>query len=69
MSAEDGGSGGRGPVRSLRMAAFANVVLWALSIVALLFVVERSPSAKGLFVVLAGGTAVGTALLALVRKP
>lgn len=54
--------------RWLYRAALANAVLWALSIVALIFVVPRAPSAKGLFVILAGGTAVGTAIVALVRK-
>lgn len=69
MSEEDGGTGDQGPARTLKMAALANVALWALSIVALIFVVQRTPSAKGLFVILAGGTAVGTALLALLREP
>ena len=68
MSEEDGGTGDRGPARTLRMAALANAVLWALSIVALIFVVQRAPSAKGLFVILAGGTAVGSAIIALARK-
>jgi hypothetical protein len=54
--------------RVLSMGAIANAVLWALSIIALVFVVQRCPSARGLFVILAVG--LGTALvpLAVPRK-
>ena len=44
--------------RTLSMAALANAVLWLLSVIALIFVIQRCPSAKGLFVILAAGLAV-----------
>jgi hypothetical protein len=54
--------------RTLSMAALANAVLWALSIIALIFVMQRCPSAKGLFVILAAGLATASALVAVAGK-
>lgn len=51
----------------LRMAALANALLWVLSIIALIVVMHRSSSPKGIFVILAGGVA--TALLILLAVP
>ena len=54
--------------KTLSTAVLANAVLWVLSIIALIFVVRHCPSAKGLFVILAGGLATASALIAIVRK-
>ncbi len=58
----------RTPSRMLSMAALANAVLWALSIIALIFVIQRCSSAKGFFVILAVGLATALTLIAAVRK-
>ena len=56
------------PPWRLSIAAMANALLWVLSIVGLIFVMQRCPSAKGLFVVLVGGLAVAVGLIAIVQK-
>jgi hypothetical protein len=48
--------------------AFVNLGIWAISIVALVFVIQHAPSAKGLFPMLGGGSAVGIALLSGLGK-
>ena len=55
-------------VRNLRILAMVNSGIWAISIIALVFVMQHSPGAKGLFPILAGGTAVATALLSVLLK-
>jgi len=55
--------------RALYTLAMVNAAIWALAMVALVFVIQRAPSAKGLYVILAGGTAVSIALLSAIRKP
>jgi hypothetical protein len=40
-----------------------------LSIVALIVVMQRGSSANGLFVMLASGTTIGCAMVALARRP
>ena len=49
--------------RSMSVLAMVNAGIWAISIVALVFVIQRCPSAKGLFPILAGGSAVATLLI------
>jgi hypothetical protein len=53
---------------SLWILAMVNSGIWAISLIALVFVMRHSPSAKGLFPILAGGTAVAVALLSVLRK-
>ncbi len=55
-------------VNTLYIAALTNALLWALSIIALIFVIQRCSSAKGLFVILAGGVAAASTIIAVVRK-
>ena len=54
--------------RSLYTLAMVNTAIWAISIIALVFVIQRAPSAKGLFVILAGGTGVSISLLSVLGK-
>jgi len=54
--------------RALFMAALANEALWALSVIALIFVIRRCPSAKGLFVILAAGLVAASAITAALPK-
>ena len=55
-------------VRSLWLLAMVNSGIWALSIIALVFVMQDSPGVKGLFPVLAGGASVATVLLSALLK-
>jgi len=54
--------------RSLTVLAMVNVVIWAISIIALIFVMQRAPSAKGMFPILGGGVAVGVSLISAASK-
>ncbi len=54
--------------RSLLTLAMVNTGVWAISIIALVFLIQRSPSAKGMFPILGGGTAVAVALLSAISK-
>jgi hypothetical protein len=69
MSAGDETNNRKPVSRTLSAAAIANAVLWVLAIIALIFVIQRCPSAKGLFIILAAGLAAASALLAMLRKP
>ena len=55
-------------IRGLYTLAMVNAGIWAISIIALVFVIQRAPSAKGFFVILAGGIAVSVSLLAALGK-
>jgi hypothetical protein len=54
--------------RGLYTLAMVNTAIWAIAIIALVFLIQRAPSAKGLFVILAGGTGVSISLLAMLGK-
>ena len=53
---------------SLKILAMVNVAIWAISMIALVFVIQHSPAAKGIFPILGGGTAVGICLLSVSSK-
>jgi hypothetical protein len=48
--------------------AMVNVSIWALSIIAMVFLMQNSPDVKKLFPILGGGTAVGIALISTISK-
>lgn len=54
--------------RTLFIAVLTNAVLWMLSVIALIFVLQRCPSAKGLFVIQAAGLASASAIIVVARK-
>lgn len=54
--------------RSLYSLAWVNLAIWTIAMIALIFVVDRCPGAKGMFVILAGGTGTGISLLSLVHR-
>ena len=66
MAEETGKTADR--LRSLYALAMVNTIIWAIAIVALVFVIQRAPSAKGLFVILAGGTGVSISMLSVLGK-
>ena len=55
-------------MRSMWILALVNSGIWAISIIALVFVIQHSPGAKGLFPILVGGIAVSTTLLTMLPK-
>ena len=54
--------------KGLWILAMVNSSIWALSIIALVFVMQNSPGAKAMFPILAGGIAVASALISTVTK-
>ena len=54
--------------RTLSIVAFVNAILWVLSIIALIFIIQSSPSAKGLFVILAAGLGSALSIISIVGK-
>ena len=65
---EEGNNNSNGRKSGLWVLAMVNVGIWAISIIALVFVIQRDPAAKGLFPILAGGSAVGITLLSAALK-
>jgi len=49
--------------RTLRIATLSNALLWILSIIALIFIMQNNSSPKGLFVILAAGLATAVAVI------
>ncbi len=54
--------------RTLSIVAFTNAILWVLSIIALIIIIQRAPSSKGLFVILAAGVGNALSIISIVRK-
>jgi len=54
--------------RGMWILAMVNSGIWAISIIALVFVIQHSPGAKGLFPILAGGTSVSIVLISALSK-
>ena len=54
--------------KTLSTTALANAILWVLSIIALIFVMQNSSSPKGLFVILAAGLSTALAIISVLRK-
>jgi hypothetical protein len=55
-------------LKGLYTEAMVNVVIWTLAIIALVILLERGASLKGMFVILAGGVAVGIPITAAISK-
>jgi len=54
--------------RALWIMAMVNVSIWAIAIIAMVFVMQHSPGAKKLFPILASGSAVGIAMISSIGK-
>lgn len=54
--------------RTLSIVVFTNTILWVLSVIALIFIIQSSPSAKGLFVILAAGLGNALSIISIIRK-
>lgn len=51
--------------RDLKILVMVNLGIWAVSPIALIFVVQHSPAVNGMFPILGGGTAVGISLISV----
>lgn len=54
--------------KAASVLAMVNVVIWAIAIIAMVFLIQDTPSAKGLFPILGGGVAVGISLISTISK-
>ena len=55
-------------IRGLYTVALVNVGIWAIALIALVLLLQKGGNLKGMFVILAGGTAVGIQLIAMVSR-
>jgi len=54
--------------RSLYILSLVNVGIWAIAIIAMVFLIQNSPSIEKIFPILAGGVAVGVSLIASISR-
>jgi hypothetical protein len=54
--------------RATYILAMVNVGIWAISLIAMVFLIRGSGNIKGLYPILAGGTAVGIVLISSISK-
>ena len=54
--------------RSLNIIANINVAIWAISIIAMVFLMQNSPNVKMLYPILGGGTVVGIILISKIAN-
>ena len=55
-------------LRKLKTAAYANIALWGISMIALVFILEKSSSPKGLYVIFVVGVVIGIQIITLANK-
>ena len=54
--------------RSLTILTAVNLGIWAIALVALVIMLEKGTSPRGMYAILAGGVAVGIQQLAVARR-
>ena len=54
--------------KSTYVLAMVNVGIWAIAMIAMVFLMQDAPCAKGLFQILGGGVAVGILLIAKISR-
>jgi hypothetical protein len=54
--------------RSLTILTAVNLGIWAIALIALVFMLEKGSSPRGMYPILAGGVAVGIQQLAVARR-
>ena len=54
--------------KGLYTLAIVNVGIWAISLIALVILLQGGGNLKGMYVILAGGTAIGIQIMASVSK-
>lgn len=55
-------------LKALYTVAMVNVGIWAIGLIALIIIMQKGGSVKGMYVILAGGTSVGIQIIALISK-
>lgn len=55
-------------LKTLYTIALVNVCIWAISLIALVFVLHKGGNIRGMYVILAGGIGVGVQIIALISK-
>ena len=55
-------------LKTLYTMAMVNVGIYAIGLIALVIILEKGGSVKGLYVIMASGVAVGIQLIALISK-
>lgn len=56
------------PARSLRTLAMVNTGMWLIAMIAMVFVIQKAPAAKGMMVILMSGMGMSITLLSQVGK-
>lgn len=64
----EGNSGQKKQLRSVKTLAMVNVGVWAMAMIAMVFLIQDSPVVKRLFPILGGGVAVGVSLISEIAK-
>jgi len=54
--------------RSLLVLSYVNVFIWAVAMIAMVFLMKDYPGVKKMYPIMGGGTAVGISVLALAGK-
>jgi len=55
-------------LKMLNAVALANIAIWTIGLIALVFILQKGGNTKGLFVILASGMAVGIQILTRISK-
>lgn len=55
-------------LKALHILSMVNIGIWAIGLIAMVYILENGGSVKGLYVILAGGTAVGIQIISMVSK-
>ena len=54
--------------KAIYILAMVNVAIWAIAMIAMVFLIQDAPRAKGLFPILGGGIAVGILLISTISR-
>ena len=68
MGTGNNDNAGKDRSRTLAIAATTNMILWVLTIIALIFIMQNSSPVKGLFVILAAGLSSALAIISVLPK-
>jgi len=55
-------------LKMLNAVALANIAIWTIGLIALVFILQKGGNTKGLFVILVSGMAVGIQILTRISK-
>lgn len=55
-------------LQSLLLLSYANVIVWAVAMIAMVFLMKDFPGIKKLYPILGGGIAVGVSILSVASK-